>query len=122
MKTVSKQYMCGYCNRSWIRTKHFHAALSFFCSFRFLNFPNITSRENEKMYCCICVHFKPNIDNKHSLLKTQQYRLRVDGWNSLKTQTFEKVWSCPLPFKRQRCRISTENELLFLLVSRSYQA
>ena len=29
-------------------------------------------------------------------LKTQQYRLRVDGSNSLKTQTFENDWSCDL--------------------------
>ena len=57
-------------------------------------------------------------------LKTQQYRLRVDGSNLLKTQTFENDWSCdlrpsPLAFKKQRWRISTENELLLLLVSRS---
>ena len=41
-------------------------------------------------------------------LKTQQYRLRVDGLNSLKTQTFENDWSCDVSR-----RISKDNVLLF---------
>ena len=42
-------------------------------------------------------------------LKTQQYRLRVDGSNSLKTQTFENDWSCdlsprPLSFEKSKMK------------------
>ena len=51
-------------------------------------------------------------------LKTQQYWLRVDGLNSLKTQSFENVWSCDLsPSPVEMENIDRERIVVFIGIS-----